>query len=473
MSSHPTMLPVPAEHRGRPPIGGDGWAVVGITVTVSSVLAFAALQYVMPETFTSGFGLNHDAVGQFADRLLGTTPPPMSRSSFTVLFRLFLATAWLGYLIALGAGLSGGSVRAGRLVPVIGILAFILAVACPPSLSTDVYAYVGHARLQVVHGLNPYTHSLAELRPLGDPVARFIKVDIGSVYGPVWAHFSGLLIFLLRGTEPWGQVVAMKLVGAAALMGTALAGRRVADHFEPGRGGLALLAIGLNPLFLIEGPGNAHNDLLMMALLLWGASLALTRKDLAGSLLIGLSAGIKMPTIVVLPWLALENAGITDRGRALRRVAAKILLVLAPTVLGFLPLWEGTATFGPVLRRLHATSAAPVGPKNTTSPESPSPGPGAVMTLARQGPVVVIYLALTVWLLRRQRPGSGHWLDAWVILAFALIAWTMGVWFPWYLMWPWAVVLTRWDSTRKVVSAMCVGLAIAELFKYSTSWISS
>jgi hypothetical protein len=470
MSSLPSMRPHPTGGRRLPPIGPNGWAAIGITVTVSSVLAFAALQYVMPETVTSGFGLNHAAVGHFADRLLGTTPPPMSRSSFTVLFRLFLTTAWLGYLIAVGAGLSGGSVPAGRLVPVIGILALILAVACPPSLSTDSYAYVGLARLQVVHGLNPYTHSLAELGPLGDPAARFNKVDIGSVYGPVWAHLSALLIFLLRGAGLWWQVVAMKVVGGAALMGTALAGRKIADHFEPDRGGLALLAIGLNPLFLIEGPGNAHNDLLMMALLLWGASLVLARNDLAGALLIGLSAGVKVPTVAVLPWIALDNAGITDRGRALRRAAAKTLLVLAPTVLGFVPLWEGTATFGPVLRRLHATSAASVSPRDTTSPESPHPGPGAIMTLARQGPVIVIYVGLTAWLLLRRRSGSGDWLDAWVILAFALIVWTMGVWFPWYLMWPWAVVLTRWDRTRMAACAACAGLAISALFKYSYVW---
>jgi alpha-1,6-mannosyltransferase len=444
--------------------------VIGVAITVSSILAFAALQYVMPETFVSGFIVNHAGVAHFARRLLGTPPPALDRTLFTVLFRLFLGTAWLGYLLVLGAGLSGASLRAGRVVPVIGILALILAVACPPSLSTDSYAYVGHARLHVLHGLNPYMHSLTELGSLGDPTAQYVKVDMASVYGPIWTYFSAALVFLLRPAGLWWQVVMMKLIGAAALVGAALAGRKVADRFEPGRGELALLAIGLNPLFLIEGPGNAHNDLLMMGLLLAGAGLLLAKRELSGALLIGLSVGIKLLPIAVAPWIALDNPRALPRAQALRRSAAKVLLLLAPTVLGFVPLWQGSDTFGPVMRRLQAGSEDRRGSEAIAPPERPHPVPEVSPALVRQGPVIIVYIGLTAWLLVRRRPGSGGWLDAWVILAFSLIVWTMGVWFPWYLTWPWAVVLTRWDRTRLAASAACLGLAIAALFKYSYTW---
>jgi hypothetical protein len=443
------------------------WAVIGVAVTVSSLLAFAALQYVMPTTFVSGFGLNYAGVAHFGRQLLGTTPPAVSRTLFTVLFRLFVATAWLGYLLAIGAELSGASLRPGRLIPVIGILAFFLAIACPPSLSTDSYAYVGHARLQVFYGLNPYTHSLMKLGSLGDPTAQFVRTDIGSVYGPIWAHLSAVLVFLLRPAGLWWQVVTMKLVGAAALLGAALAGRKVADHFEPGRGELALLAIGLNPLFLVEGPGNAHNDLLMMALFLAGAALLLAKKELPGALLIGLSAGIKFPPVAVLPWIVLDNPGVIHRGRALRRAAAKVLLVLTPAVLGFGPLWQGSDTLGPVLRRLQGMPGERREAEAIAAHERSHPVPGALITLVRQAPVVVVYIGLTAWLFWRRRSGSGGWLDAWAILTVSLIVWTMGVWFPWYLTWPWAVLLTRWDRIRLAASAAWLGLAISLCFKYS------
>jgi hypothetical protein len=38
------------------------------------------------------------------------------------------------------------------------------------------------------------------------------------------------------------------------------AGLSVADDYDPGRGDFALLAIGLNALFVIDGPGNGHRD---------------------------------------------------------------------------------------------------------------------------------------------------------------------------------------------------------------------
>jgi hypothetical protein len=444
--------------------------MIGVAVIASSLLAFAALQYVMPESFVSGFSLNNAAVAHFGRKLLGKVPPPMDRSLFTLLFRLFLAIAWLGYLVAIGAGLSGGTLRPGRLVPAIGILAVILAVVCPPSLSTDSYAYVGHARLHTLYGLNPYTHSLTELGSLGDPTAQFVKVDMASVYGPIWTYLSAAVVFLLQPAGLWWQLVMMKLIGAAALVGVAVAGSKIADRFEPGRGDLALLAIGLNPLFLLEGPGNAHNDFLMMALFLAGAGFVLAKKELYGSFLIGLSAGIKFPPLAVLPWLMLDRPSVSGRAQATRLAAAKVALLLAPTVLGLAPLWQGSDTFAPVIKRLHGMPGERREPGAIATTVRPDPAPLALAALTRQAPVIVVYLGLTAWLLVRRRLAKRNWLDAWVILSVCLIVWTMGVWFPWYLSWPWAVILTRWDRPRLAASAACLGLAISALFKYSYIW---
>src|SRR5204863_5851009 len=96
-----------------------------------------------------------------------------------------------------------------------------------------------------------------------------------SGYGPVWTLISMALWGCLGWASAFWQLFGIKLLAATALLAAALAGRAIAERLEPGRGNLALLAIGLNPLFVLEGPGNGHNDLLMFALFMAGIFLCL------------------------------------------------------------------------------------------------------------------------------------------------------------------------------------------------------
>jgi hypothetical protein len=339
------------------------------------------------------------------------------------------------------------------------------AIAFPPSLSTDSYAYVGHARLQVLYGRNPYVHQLTELGALGDATASFLKVDVTSVYGPVWTYIAAAIVSMLRRPGLWWQVVAMKLVAAASLIGTVLLGRKIAEHFAPGRGNLAVLALGINPLFLIEGPGNAHSDLLMMALFLAGAWHVLKGRPLWGALALGLSAGIKLLPIAVLPWVILERSAGRGWDGALRRALIIGSLMLLPTIVGFVPFWRGTATFAPFISRLQSSPPDPRKATEVRSTGRPAPASRSRSRLASQVPVLIVYAALTVWLARRRIEGG--WLDAWAVLSCCLIVWTMGVIFPWYIIWPWAVLLTRWDRPHTLASAICLVMAFSQSWQYS------
>ena len=61
----------------------------------------------------------------------------------------------------------------------------MLFLLAPPLLSQDVFSYISYARLDVVHGLDPYTHSPDDVP--GDAVYAFAgSKDATSVYGPLF-----------------------------------------------------------------------------------------------------------------------------------------------------------------------------------------------------------------------------------------------------------------------------------------------
>jgi hypothetical protein len=125
--------------------------------------------------------------------------------------------------------------------------------------------------------------------------------------------------------------------------------------------------------------------------------------------------------------------------------------VLLPTVVGYLPLWEGMATFTAQRQRL---------------PMGSLPG---VQFLIAQGPLIVVYLLLSAWLLRRGR--ERDWPTAWAVLSVALSFLLTGMPYPWYLIWPLSVSLTRWDRGHLALSAACLGMAVVWTMGYTVLWI--
>src|SRR5262249_40518107 len=160
-------------------------------------------------------------------------------------------------------------------------MALVVAVGCPLAFSSDVYSYVADGLLQVRHGLSPYSHSPSELAALGEAHAELMYRDFPTVYGPVWLLVC-FAVSGLFGASLWLAAMVFKLLAAAALVAAALLGRALAERDHPGSGARVFLAIGLNPLFLLEGPGNGHNDLAMMALFLAGAWLVLQQRPAWG-----------------------------------------------------------------------------------------------------------------------------------------------------------------------------------------------
>ena len=187
----------------------------------------------------------------------------------------------------------------------------------------------------VIHGWSPYERTLRSLGELGDPAGLMAPVGASTTHGPIWIALVCAIVGLLRSLGLWVQVVALKLVAGAAILAAAISGREVARFYDPRRAELALLAIGFNPVFLIEGPGSGHNDVLMVALMLGGIALCQKGRQRVGYLLVGLSIGIKFVSAAIVPWLIWQQVSRQPPRERLATTALALGLVLAPSVVGY------------------------------------------------------------------------------------------------------------------------------------------
>ena len=392
---------------------------------------------------------------------------------FSRAFRVLVFLLWASYAVFVVAALRGAKLAARPLTLLIGGVAAAVALLMPPLLSTDCYANVSHGRLFVLYGQNPYVFGPEALAHGNDPVSRFLIWDAPTIYGPLWTWIEISIVALLRHGGVWTQVLGMKMVEAAALLATALAGRSITARLAPGKENVTLLAIGLNPMLLLEGPGSGHNDLVCLVFLLWGAALFFRKRFLLAALCLGLSVSIKPVTLALLPWALLEYARLEHRRSRRQRLGALIaapLLVLLPLVLFFAPLWAGPATTASAqLRMSFGQGAAYVAQtaalRSWFAAHSLGPGLGSLLTsLIQNWMLVLLYAALTLWLWKM--PRTGGWLMAWAVFSLGVMFWFLKPPFPWYITWFWPICLLRWDRLHLSLAAGCFSLSLLMTFGY-------
>ena len=98
----------------------------------------------------------------------------------------------------------------------------------------------------------------------------------------------------------------------------------------------------LNPLWLLEGPGQLHCDLVGITLVTAGVVLAMRRRTVVATLLYALAVVSKYTFVLVGPWFLLFGA-TSNRQRAVRA----LLLATAIGACGaafYAPFWRGTPT---------------------------------------------------------------------------------------------------------------------------------
>ncbi len=270
-----------------------------------------------------------------------------------------VALAWLG----LGRGLERVSLAELRAIGALWCAPLLLA---PALFSRDVYSYL--AQGAILHlGLSPYHHAPAVLGQLGhghllSAVSPFWRLTTAP-YGPLFLAPVSLLanaglhlsVVLLRLAE----VVAVALLAyLAPRLARALGG-------DPAR---ALWLVALSPLVLFELIVPAHNDALMVALMLGGVTLAVERRPLAGIVVCALAAAVKLPAAAAIPFIAVAWARTQPtagaRAAVLARAAAAVLVValLVSAIPGIGFSWLSSSLFStPQKVRLAITPATALG----------------------------------------------------------------------------------------------------------------
>jgi hypothetical protein len=317
--------------------------------------------------------------------------------------------AMAGAYLLLVASVRTLSVRA--IVACIVLLHLIFLMGPPLQLS-DLFNYLGYARLGGLHHLNPYTHVIGQ--EIHDPVYRFTSWhNLHSPYGPLFTAASYPLGLLSLPLAYW---ILKTTTILASLAFIALVWRCAERLGRDPR--FALVFVALNPIYVIYAIGGFHNDLIMLVPSMGAIVLLLGRRYRAAGAVLMLAVAIKFSAILLLPFLLV----------AVRAPKARKQVVIG-SVLGALPLAAlSVALFGFSIPNLQDQSTL------LTDVSIPNIF-GLLIGLGGGAPALLragsVALVVTIALLLRRRH---DWLAqaGWGTLALiASLAWLV----PWYVVW--------------------------------------
>ncbi|MET7946624.1 polyprenol phosphomannose-dependent alpha 1,6 mannosyltransferase MptB [Micromonospora sp. NPDC005324] len=280
--------------------------------------------------------------GALPDAPLGVTPASIWRTPDGPA----TLTCWLiGTVLLVGAwwSLREGAPSTRWAYVTAGLWALPLLLA-PPLGSRDVYSYACQG-WTYAHGVDPYTVGVAAAGcPWLDTVAPIWR-DTPAPYGPVFVLLAALAVGLGGGLT--GTIVALRVIAVAGLLLAALCLPGLARAAGvPARRAVWLAVAG--PLVGVHLVAGAHNDAVMLGLLLCGLLVVVRRPGrpaallLAGALL-GLAVTVKASAVVVVPFAVLAGMPGRYTVRALLRhcgwlaggLLAALLVTSAVSGLGF------------------------------------------------------------------------------------------------------------------------------------------
>lgn len=340
-----------------------------------------------------------------------------------------LLQAWL----LLGAELldRGRSARRPAIRQVLGVLALwsLPLLLAPPMFSRDVYSYYVQGRVFGA-GQDPTTIGIDVIPGWFDDGADPMWVESPTPYGPLFLLIERAVADFTYPNAYLGALL-FRLVAIVGIVLLAWFVPRLAElhGVAPER---ALWLGVLNPVVLMHFVSGAHNDALMVGLVVAGLALAARQQCLWGAVAVSLAVAIKPIALIALPFVGLLWSGrlgswadrirswvfagialvctlasiylVTGAGTGVLSAAfgtpAGVLTWLSPTtavgkILGTVTSWLGlTADATPVLgvvRLLGAVAAVLIVAWLVLRPGGRSPVRGAALALAAVvvlGPVV-------------------------------------------------------------------------------------
>jgi len=154
-------------------------------------------------------------------------------------------------------------------------------------------------------------------------------------YGPL-TLVAAMPAALAHGS-PWTAILLVRTCWLVPLVAVMLASFRLLPSMRTFHA-----MLWLNPLWLLEGPGQLHCDLVGITLISAGVVLAMRRRTVVAALLYALAVVSKYTFVLVGPWFLLFET-TSKRQRAVRA----LLLATAIGACGaafYSPFWRGTST---------------------------------------------------------------------------------------------------------------------------------
>ena len=220
---------------------------------------------------------------------------------------------------------------------VFGLIFGFTLVWLYPISANDLFRYVLRGRIWAVYGASPMLHPPNDFP--NDPYILFAGEfgDWVSGYGPLWEILVQVPM-RLGATDIVSGAISLKfvallfyfisvvLIGWVAWPGGQVDGKK---RWTPLTG---LLLFAWNPMVLVEGMGNGHNDLVLLALIVAGVILWERRLWWATAAALSLAAMTKATGLLMLPvfGVVLLQSDPTWRRRIFKGIAIVcIFLVLA------------------------------------------------------------------------------------------------------------------------------------------------
>jgi hypothetical protein len=379
----------------------------------------------------------------------------------------------------------------------------LMAVA--PLFSRDVFSYAAQGEM-MSHHINPYVYGPGTLGsgPYVSGVDN-LWLNTPAPYGPLFLLLAGWSASLsLHHALITVLFLRVQSVAGVALIAYCIP--KLARSFGKDAGPAFVLAV-LNPLTLLALVGGAHNDALMLGLLLAGVTAARSRHPVWGVVLCALAAAIKVPAAIGIVYIAWDWAGSGAEWRGRFRMLVRSGLITL-VVFGALSFVSGLGvgwianlgTPGTVRSWMAPATAVGLLISGTSHVMGAGVSLAGVLTLTRAIGLVAAAVIAVYCLRHRERMGVLMALGI-TMLAFVLLGPVVQ---PWYLTWGviilapvatgrmlWAILgistvapfigltggadllnqLVHTDPASMVLAVMVLwAVAIAPLGNWTTSW---
>lgn len=213
-----------------------------------------------------------------------------------------------GYIIAfMGYGFLLKKAGKGSYIRILGnwkYLAVILAVIpcfAFPNLSDDIYRFYWDGYL-TTNGISPYAYTPEMTKHIGD-----LNVIYDLLNSPNYYSIYPLVSQVIFALSVWigGNLILsayiIKVIYLLVHLSGLYASMKLAKLLNVPSITLAIYY--LNPLVLVEGLGNLHAEVMMVAFLAWFIYFFQKNKYINSSIFLGLAVGTKLLPLIFLPYL--------------------------------------------------------------------------------------------------------------------------------------------------------------------------